>query len=226
MMRLSWAITSCAFGLALTGTSVPAQIPPDFEVPELKKGDAEIMRAARPFADCLVKHKAKEIPKYLGSPDYGIEWIVRDMAKSNPQCPAPKRLGKDTTVFIQAALLEALIKRDFGNTPPPPNFIDLPSFLYVKTTDNPISKESFANLIEPYDCVSRREPEKVRALLVSEPMSDGEAAAFGNLKSTIIACQPKGEKWELRAYFARRYLAETYYTLMKVNQRANAGTQN
>jgi len=200
-------------------------MPPDYEVLELKKGDAEVMRDARPFADCLVAHKAKEIPKYLGSLVYKVEWLARDMAKAHPECPAPKKLGKDATTFLQTALLESLIKRDFGGTPPPANFNEVPPLLYVKTTDNDVSKESFANLIEPYDCVSRREPAKVQAFLVTPPMSDAEAAAFTNLKATIVACQPKGESWELRAYFARRYLAETYYTLMKVDQRRKAGAK-
>jgi hypothetical protein len=214
-----------ALALALPMTASHGQMPADFEVFELKKGDGEVMRDARPFADCLVAHKAKEIPKYLGSLVYAMEWIARDMAKAHPECPAPSKLGKHTTVFLQAALLEALIKRDFGSTPPPVNFNHLGPFLYVKTTDNDLSKESFANLIEPYDCVSRREPAKVQAFLATLPMSNAEAAAFANLKTTIVACQPKGETWELRAYFARRYLAETYYTLMKVDQRRKAGVQ-
>jgi hypothetical protein len=203
-------------------TSVYAQTRADFEVPELKKGEAEVIVHARPFADCLVAEKAKEMPKYLGSLLPNIEWLARDMAKAHPNCPAPKRLGKDTTMFLQTALLESLIKRDFGNTQPPANFNQLPPLLYVKTTDNDLSKERFANLIEPYDCVSRREPAKVRAFLTSAPMTAEENTAFDNLKPTIVACQPKGEMWELRAYFARRYLAETYYTLMKVDQRQKA----
>ena len=63
----------------------------------------------------------------------------------------------------------------------------------------------------------------MHAFLSTQPLSTEEGAAFGDLKATFVACQPKGEKWELRAYFARRYLAETYYTLMKVDQRGKAG---
>jgi len=206
-------------------TSALAQIPPDYEVLELEKGDAEIIRAARPFADCLVAQKAAEIPKYLGTLNPHIDWLAREMSKAHPECPAPKKLGRDATIFLQTALLEALIQRDFGDTPPPANFNHLPPFLYVKTTDNELSKDWFAGLIEPYDCVSRREPTKVHAFLGTQPLSAEEGAAFGNLKSTLVACQPKGEKWALRAYFVRRYLAETYYTLMKVDQRRKAGVQ-
>ena len=216
---------SVVFGaITMMAMAIPAhaQMPPDFKVPELKKGDEQVMRDARPFADCLVAHQAKEIPKYLGSLIYKMEWLARDMAKAHPECPAPKKLGQDATVYLQTALLEALIKRDFSNVPPPANFENVPPLLYVKTSDNDVSKEFFVNLIEPYDCVSRREPAKVQAFLVTPPMSDAEAAAFNSLKATIVGCQPKGESWELRAYFARRYLAETYYTLMKVSQRQNA----
>lgn len=202
-----------------------AQMPNDFEVRELEKGDAEVIQAARPFADCLVAQNAKEIPKYLGSLVPKIEWIAREMSKAHPDCPAPKKLGRDTTIFLQTAFFETLIRRDFAKTPPPGNFNHLPPFLYVKTTDNDLSREWFANLIEPYDCVSRRQPAKVQAFLATAPLSAEEGAAFADLKPTIVACQPKGEKWELRAYFARRYLAETYYMLMKMDQRSKAGTQ-
>lgn len=203
-----------------------AQMPNDFEVRELEKGDAEVIQAVQPFADCLVAQKAKGIPKYLGSLVPEVEWIARDMSKAHPDCPAPRKLGRSTTIFLQTALFESMIRRDLANASPPGNFNHLPPFLYVKTTDNDLSREWFANLIDPYDCVSRREPAKVQAFLATTPLSAEEGRAFADLKATLVACQPKGEKWELRAYFARRYLAETYYTLMKVNQRANAGTQN
>lgn len=218
-------ISSVAAAVATLSAPVHAQMPNDFEVLELEKGDAEVIQAARPFADCLVAQKAKGIPKYLGSLVPEIEWIAREMSKAHPDCPAPRKLGRGTTIFLQTALFESMIQRDLANVSPPQNFSHLPPFLYVKTTDNDLSREWFANLIDPYDCVSRREPVKVRAFLETTPLSAEEGRAFGDLKTTLVACQPKGEKWELRAYFARRYLAETYYTLMKVDQRSKAGSQ-
>ena len=220
-MRIALAIGLSAFALAVPMTSALAQVPPDYEVRELERGDIEIIQSAQPFADCLVRQKTKEIPKYLGTLSANIEWVARDMSKAHPECPAPKKLGKDATFFLQTALLEALIKRDFGSTAPPANFSYLPPFRYIKG-DSDLTKEWFANLIDPYDCVSRREPAKVQALLATQPQSTEEGIALGNLKATLVACQPKGEKWELRAHFARHFLAETYYTLMKVDQRKNA----
>ena len=225
-MRTTLAFVPAVVAVAAASLApANAQMPNDFEVRELEKGDAEVIQAVRPFADCLVDQNAKQIPKYLGSLVPEIEWVARDMAKAHPDCPAPRKLGRSTTTFLQAALLEALIRRDFANTLPPANFNHLAPFLYVKNTDNDMLREMFANLIDPYDCVSRREPAKVRALLVAPPLSTEEGVAFGGLKTTLVACHPKGEKWEMHAYFARRYLAETYYTLMKVDQRAKAGKQ-
>jgi hypothetical protein len=216
LLALAAIVSTCATPAA------HAQIPPDYEVRELERGDAEVIQAARPFANCLVAQKAKEIPKYLGIMSYKTEWIAREMSKAHPDCPAPKKLGRSVRMILQGALLEALIRRDFGNVAPPSNFSHMPPFLYVKDTDNELSKESFANLIEPYDCVSRREPAKVRALFATRPLSADEEVALAALKPALVGCQPKGEKWELRGYFVRRFLAETYYTLMKVDQRRKA----
>lgn len=220
---LAWLTLSAA--AVISTAPAAAQMPADFEARKLNRDDMEFVRAAGPFADCLVAQNAKEIPKLLGTHSAGNVWLARDMAKNHPDCPRPKSLGKDATFLLQSALLEALIRRDFGNTAAPASFSHLPPFLYVKDSDSPLSKELFANLIEPYDCATRRDPIKVQALLRTQPLSAEEGAALAALQTTLVACHPKGEKWEMQAYFARRFLAETFYTLMKVDQRAKAGTQ-
>jgi hypothetical protein len=211
--------------VVLSSASATAQMPPDFESRKLTRDDMEFIGAARPFADCLVAQNAKEIPKILGTHSSRNVWLARDMAKNHPDCARPKSLGKDATFLLQSALLEALIRRDFGSAAAPTSFNHLPPFLYVKDSDSALSKELFANLIEPYDCTTRRDPTKVQALLRTQPLSAEEGAAFAALRATLVACHPKGEKWEMQAYFARRFLAETFYTLMKVDQRAKAGTK-
>ena len=196
---------------------------PDFEARELSRRDIEYLQTVRPFADCLVAQRAKEIPKFLGVADNA--WVGRQMRDAHPECPAPKASNDNTTVILEGAILEAMIRSEFGKTTPPANFDHLPQFVYVKDTSNKYIEQDRAILMEPYDCTTRREPAKVRALFDTEPLSSQETLAIAALRPALAACHPKGETWGLQPYFARRFLAETYFTLMKVDQRRKASVQ-
>src|SRR4051794_25000262 len=101
-----------------------AQTNADYAANELSRKDAEYLRTVRPFADCLVARGAKEIPKFLGDPDMS-RGIGRNLAKSHPECPRPRSSNNDTTSSLQGAILEAMIRRDFGNVTAPANFEQL-----------------------------------------------------------------------------------------------------
>ena len=222
MIFVRFAALFCAGLAALLPVAHAVAQSPDYMAHELSKRDIQYLQTVRPFADCLVAQKAKEIPKFLGVADN--DWIGRKMREAHPECPAPKASEHNTTIILEGAILEAMIRREFGAVAPPPNFDHLPPFVYVKGTSNKYIEQDMAILMEPYDCTTRREPAKVRALLDSDPLSGQETSAVMALRSTLVACQPKGETWELRPYFVRRFLAEAYYTLMKVDQRRKAGT--
>jgi hypothetical protein len=206
--------------LSIITVTPAAALRPDFEAKELSSRDKEYLRSVRPFADCLVAQNAKEIPKFLGMADNA--WIGRAMREAHQECPAPKASNHHTTLLLAGAVLEALIRRDFGTAATPANFNHLPSFVYVKDATNKYIEQDMAILMEPYDCTTRRDPARVRALLDTDPLSGQEVSALGALRPTLVACHPKGETWEMQPYFARRFLAEAYYTLMKVDQRRKA----
>ncbi len=196
----------------------------DFWSRELSRSQTEYLRTVRPFADCLVMNQAKEIPKFLGTARNN-SWVARDMAKAHPECPHPKSADQDTAFLLQGAVLEALVRRDFGNVAAPASFDQVPPFVYVKETSNELVRKMIAWVMEAYDCTTRRDPAKVQALLRTDPLSREEVVAFASLRSAIAGCQPKDETWVLRPYMARRYLAETFYSLMKVDQRRKMGAQ-
>jgi hypothetical protein len=193
----------------------------DVSVKDLSGGERAYIQTVLPFADCLVAHDAKEIPKFIEDPDQSRK-IGRNFKKLYPECPSPKSSGEDATFLLQGAVLEALIRRDFGNVTAPADFADVPPLIYVKATDNRYLREDLALLMEPYDCTARRAPAKVQAIFRTEPLSAAEASAFAALNEDLVACHPKGESWQLRTYFARRFLAEAFYTLMKIDQRKKA----
>ena len=56
-MRTTLAFVPAVVAVAAASLApANAQMPNDFEVRELEKGDAEVIQAVRPFADCLVDH--------------------------------------------------------------------------------------------------------------------------------------------------------------------------
>lgn len=214
----------CGLALAFATQPAVAQHDAQFRVKDMTRGQVAYARSARPFADCLVRLKAKEIPKFLADPDQSRA-IGLQFPKAYPDCPRPSSSGSDTTFLLQTAVLEALIRRDFAGVTPPANFDRVPELVYVRNTDNRYLRQDSAILMQPYDCTTRRAPPKVQAFLSTAPASEQETAAFAGLKDDLVACHPKSERWALQAHFARRFLAEAYYTLMKVDQRSRASAQ-
>jgi hypothetical protein len=188
------------------------------------RGEAEYIRAVRPYANCLVAHKAPELPKLLGrtlpSDSLGIE---RGFAKKYPDCPRPKSRDQYRIRQLQGAIFEAMLARDFGTMPTPSNFDNVPQLVYYKDSQSDLAKKLNAALMAPFDCIARRQPAKVRAFLQTQPLSAEEEQAFLALRGDFPSCFPKGEQWELRAERSRPSLAEALYTLMRMSHLRGAG---
>jgi hypothetical protein len=223
---VDWRRGLLLFAAALAAPLTPAKAQgADFSVRELSRNDIEYLRTVRPAADCLVAHGAQEIPKFLGAP-LNVAWgIGRGMIKSHPECPRLKSTDNDMSLILQGAILEALIRRDFDKARPPVSFSQVPRFVYVRDTSNELIRQQVASEMEEYDCATRAEPAKVQAFLKTEPLSAEEASAFASLRPALTSWLAKGEKWAIPAFYARRFLAETFYTLMKIDQRRKAGSQ-
>ncbi len=214
-MRVGWS----ACGLF---ACISAAFPAHAQSQSLPLRDAEVALAG--YADCVVTRKAYRAPvtTFLRtvpeSPDFnGNAMKAADMSCLNA---AAARQRSKLTLRIQPeayreALYPALYRRDFGKKGPPTGIAKLPPLqLSGEFT------QDAATLPEPYrpgralgDCVSRRAPQAVHALLMAKPDSAKEDVAAQALQPALGACLPEGKSFKFTRATLRAWTGEAMYKL-------------
>jgi hypothetical protein len=216
---ISWFHRSLAPAILLV-TAVPAtaQSIDDLFMQQgkLSRSETELARALPQYTDCLVAHPGKELGEFLGLDWWPARAAAWRLIKAHPECPVPKGYRSGRQGELRGALLEAFLRRDYADTPAPPNFDKVPFLVHVEKGIDPYFQPFAVAIMEFYDCITRRQPQKVQAFLRTQPTSDGEAAAFAALSKDIGACIRKGQQWTLQASRSRPFLAESFYSLMRL----------
>lgn len=195
-----------------------ARLPEDLVVHQekLSRTEAELARALPQYTDCLVARRGKELGEFLGLAWEASRAAAWRLAKAHPECPIPKGYRSGRELQLRGALLGAFLRRDYADTPAPPSFDKIPILVHVEKEANPYLQPYMIALMEFYDCIARRQPQRVQAFLKTQPVSDEEAAAFAALADDIRACLMKGQQWRLQATRSRPFLAESFYSLMRL----------
>ena len=177
------------------------------------------------YADCVVSRKSfrKPVAAFLravpGSPAYyPMALKAADMtclsaaAERRHAAKLEMRVQPDT---FRGALYPALYRRDFGKLGPPARLADLEPLSLATEFDG-----ASASLPAEYkperafgDCVARKAPQEVHALLMSEPYSAGENAAVEKLKPLLGYCLLNGQTVKLGRVALKAFTGEAMYKL-------------
>jgi len=177
------------------------------------------------YADCVVSRKSfrKPVAAFLrtvpGSPSYFPTALkAADMTCLN--AAAMRRRASKLEMKIQPdtfrdALYPALYRRDFGKLGPPAGVVDLQPLSLAAEFEG-----GSASLPAEYkpgrafgDCVARKAPQDVHALLMAEPYSGAETAAVEKLKPALGYCLSNGQTVKLSRGALRGFTGEAMYKL-------------
>jgi hypothetical protein len=187
------------------------------------------------YADCVVSRKSfrKPVAAFLrtvpGSPSYFPTALkAADMTCLN--AAAMRRRASKLEMKIQPdtfrdALYPALYRRDFGKLAPPMGLVDLQPLSLAAEFEG-----GSASLPAEYkpgrafgDCVARKAPQDVHALLIAEPYSGAESAAIERLKPALGYCLSNGQTVKFSRGSLRAFTGEAMYKLAVATQSGTAG---
>jgi hypothetical protein len=178
-------------------------------------------RTLRQFGTCLVKRARREAARVaqvpIGAPDYDKQW--NDLVTSECLLNGTLRIPRPN---LRGAVFEALFLS--GDPVANPGFGDDLKTGFDAPAGADLSDRARTMLaLERFgECVARKQPATVTALLKTEPESDAEVATIGALMPDFSACIPKGETFSFSKTVVRGALAEGMYWLSKA---AESGVQ-
>lgn len=177
------------------------------------------------FADCLVSRSsfAKRVAVFLrtvpGSPSYYAS-ALKVADRSCLAAAATRRHAATLEMKVQPdtlrdALYPALYRRDFGKVGPPTSVADVqPLGLSTEFDGNAASLPAEYRPARAFgDCVARKAPQDVHALLISKLYSTEEKTAVEKLKPAMGYCLSEGQTVKLNRAVLRAFVGEAMYKL-------------
>ena len=216
---LATAFAAAAFILPAAAASAEPRPESALQGPAVKLAEAAYRRQLGPYAECVVRKADAELAGFLnsgaGSSDASRK--ARQLARSRPGCAAPRGKIAAAPLLLRGAIFEALYRRDFGDVVVPVTLTDVgPARYGGKASGDEILDRMRLGLFALFDCVVRKDPRRVAIMLYHEPDSDGEWLASGGVAEVFSQCRPKDLRLEFSTSFARPYLSEVRYTLIRL----------
>lgn len=167
------------------------------------------------YADCVVKNEEP----------HASDAILRDLSDRDFQRGHPELIQENcipmalgnyiqmdfTPSELREVVAEALVRREFANTPAPA-LDDVPGLSHRPASGSPQSAAD-AYLARYGECVVRVDPSRAKALLFTEPLTDGEAAAINALGTALGTCLAPGKTLNFSKAALRGSIAINYYRL-------------
>jgi hypothetical protein len=196
------------------------------EFPAIKPAEAAYRRLLAPYADCLVGKANIQVAEFLnaGAGSSEAAASAKRMARSLPGCAAPRGKSSAAPLLLRGAIFEALYRRDFAGAALPPTFGSVTRPRYGGKPSGDATLATMAlGIFGLFDCIVRKNPRGVAEMLGHPPESEGEAAAFGRLGPAISECRPRGFRLQFTPSFARPYVSEILYTLIRLEPHSGPG---
>lgn len=169
-------------------------------------------RILNSFTDCAVAEQRGLVDRLLAEIPGSREEEYRVRQLKATKCNASVDLFADDAL-IRGALYESLYLTEFGTSAP----LDLSRagpINYAGAVKSDRDKASMQVLLRLFaDCVTRRNPAGVRALIMAEVGTKRERLAFGAIARNLSDCLVPDAKLEFSFPSLRGYLAETLYRL-------------
>ena len=217
VLLVAAAALATATGLAAqeTGSIIkrytPAEIPDNASMtPEQR---AQVVMNA--FAACVVQRSRRTAERLAatapGSPEEG-KLVV---SSATPDCLGEGQL-RFQPVLMRGGVFEALYRSDYAKAAPTgvPERAAIQYGGYASDLLSPDRQQRVA-LLQFADCVTRKDPAAVRALLFSRVASRREDAALADLQPALGGCLTAGRTLRFTRTTVRGMLAETLYRLSR-----------
>ncbi|SEM92552.1 hypothetical protein SAMN05192583_1544 [Sphingomonas gellani] len=179
------------------------------------------------YADCVVSHKRFRVP---------VEQFLRTVPDSDGFFPASMKAADMTCLnaaatrahskiemrmqpaSFRAALYPALYRRDYGITGPVAGIAALPPMRFAADFDGDVAAlpPTYLPARAFGDCIARRAPQQVHALLIARPYDKREDAAVEQLKPAMANCLSEGETVRVTRPTLRGSAGEAMYKLSRV----------
>jgi hypothetical protein len=221
--------------------------PPE-QVEEQVTDQQQIRLVARSFAKCVVRKHPKEAAQVVVSAT-GNEQLIKNYKRlMDGDClVSASRSGNNTEMSLPGSqlrylLADALVLRDYLVEFPAQISLAPPLVHPSRVTEAPVnqgkalSPEKLAARQKLFaldaativfgklgECVVRDDAAAVHRLLITEPTSADEKAAFTLLRPSLGRCLPKGQTLKLTFSATRGTLAENFYRLAKTAPVAPSG---
>lgn len=177
------------------------------------------------FGACVVSRSKGRVSKFIDmrvdEPGYR-DYMKNLFDRAEDQCLSQGEL-RFYDINFRGALFQALYAQEFKTSAPDLTTVQSSGYrqIYPETLSpearNAVALEQFG------ECVSRADPQNVRALLRSLAGSSQESALFGSLTPRFGACIPQGEKLAFSKVVLKGALAEGMYRLSRAAE-AGGGT--
>jgi hypothetical protein len=189
------------------------------------------------YGDCIVKREPRLAAEAILRGDEDRDLISQYPRLVQETCVPMQGADRVQVSFsgnqYRYALAEALVRRDLGSLPAPV-LDDVPGLIHAKepaepSTDRqglPVTGRKLAAAISEYkqskatnymwrfgECVVRVDAASSKLLLMTEPESASERAAFGTLGNALGTCLGEGRTIELGKADLRGTIAVNYYRL-------------
>jgi len=226
------------WGLFATGMAATAAAPHSAAAQQSDFSIKQTRRLAYDYAKCVVDHHAAEASQALLAnvrnkaiiEQYG-SLIQGDCLVRETHANSQMRFSGD---LFRYALADALVARELrsspipvlDNVPPleraaepdppaplPANAGKAERRRYEKNIKDFNEDQAFRALAALGECVVRLNPADAKALLLTMPETDAEAAGFGTLTPTVAQCLPEGRTISLGKLVLRGTIAVNYYRL-------------
>lgn len=207
-----------ASGLMLASAAAAQQAgslakPAPAQIPSSVQSDAERARITMArYAECVVRGSRARVDQYLQT--FPGTAVAREQGV---------KLAADTCLstggltfrepLLRAQIYQVLYRRDFRDGAAV-NISAVPQIDYgigrpPQGFDQAVALRNFG------DCVVRANPDQARALVLSNPTSNGETKAFQALMPFFSGCLPKDSTVEFSKSVLRGIVGETLYRLSK-----------
>ena len=169
------------------------------------------------YSECVVKRDRWLVEKVLATRARSDEGraLTRKLAEKNSACVSAGQLRMSGNL-LRNALAAALVRDSFEGKPKPELEAVPPLYSLADLPENAPNKRVLRVGMHQFaECVARAAPEKALALLATEPYSDGESVAFGDLQPTMGPCLPvtAGTKLGFTRLELRTLLGKVLYQL-------------
>ena len=210
LLSSAGGIHAQASGSLETGTLIPVRPAGGYGT-----APSDVRQVVRRFSACSVGRGRTSVEMFLAAPVSSSEYIRLRRRVLVDDCLGAGELTISDAI-IRGALFEQLYIADFKSQ----SALDLSNAPRVdyrapySTIVTPQAGQAIA-LAELGDCVARRAASKARALLLVEPGSSAESAAFAELSPELGPCVPKGQRVALSRSIVRGGLAEGLYRVSR-----------